>query len=226
MSLTQQAIQPDQRKFVAVWDPLVRGGHWTLVAAFAVAYLSAEEEGASPAVLHVWGGYIVGAIVLLRIVWGFVGPRRARFVDFVYRPATAVRYFNDLLRGHARRYLGHSPAGGVMVVALLVALAATACTGWIAYNGPSPASQRAGHTPVIAMAHANGAEEEEEGRATIGASGEGEESAIAELHGTLANITLALVILHVLGVGLASVVHRENLVAAMITGRKRAPDEH
>jgi len=58
-----------------VWDRLVRFGHWALVAAFAVAYFSAEEEAGGPGPLHVWGGYVVGAIVVLRVLWGFVGPR-------------------------------------------------------------------------------------------------------------------------------------------------------
>lgn len=53
---------------VYVWDPAVRVGHWALVAAFAVAYFSAEEEAGGTDPLHVSGGYIVGAIVVLRVL--------------------------------------------------------------------------------------------------------------------------------------------------------------
>ena len=99
-----------------------------------MAYLSAEEEAGGPDPLHVWGGYVVGVLVVLRVVWGFVGPRHARFSDFVRSPIVALVYFKDLLYGRARRYIGHSPAGGAMVIALLVCLAATVGTGLIAYG--------------------------------------------------------------------------------------------
>jgi cytochrome b len=202
-----------------VWDPLVRFGHWALVAAFAVAYLSAEEEAGSPDPLHVWGGYVVGVLVVVRVVWGFVGPRHARFSDFVRSPLVALAYFRDLLYGRARRYVGHSPAGSAMVIALLVCLAATVTTGLMAYGeqGKGPLAA------VMTDANANGNEPEHRALAKTG--GEQSESTIGELHGLFANITVALVVAHIFGVVVASVVHKENLVLAMITGRKRRARE-
>ncbi|MBW4089956.1 MAG: cytochrome B [Proteobacteria bacterium] len=214
MSSTRQATS------VAVWDPLVRIGHWALVVAFAVAYLSAEEESGGIDALHVWGGYAVGAIVVLRVLWGFVGPRHARFSDFAYGPVTAVRYLAGLVRGRSRRYLGHSPAGGAMVFLLLAFLAATVGTGLVAYGdlGKGPLAHATG--PANARAYGD----QDENRTGAAPRGESAESALGELHDTLANITLGLIILHILGVGLASVVHRENLARSMVTGRKRAED--
>ncbi len=207
---------------IAVWDPIVRFGHWALVVAFAVAYLTAEEERGSPDALHVWGGYIVGAIVILRVVWGFVGPRYARFSDFICGPIAALRYLVDLISGRARRYVGHSPAGGAMVIALLACLAGTVVTGVIAYGEGGKGPLAAQGATVLNMATAA---ENEAGRDAAETEGsERGRTAIGELHGALANITLALVILHVLGVGVASFAHHENLLVGMLSGKKRAED--
>ena len=204
---------------VLVWDPLVRYGHWALVAVFAIAYLSAEEETNGVDPLHVWGGYAVGIIVALRVVWGFLGPRHARFSDFIYRPTKVVRYLGELARGGGRRYLGHSPAGGAMVIALLLCLAGTVGTGLVTYGdrGKGPLANSSGATSAIAKS-----EQSDGDNGPLPRQGEGSESILSELHGTLANLTLFLVALHVLGVGLASAVHKENLVASMITGDKRS----
>ena len=96
---------------IRIWDPFVRFSHWILVVAFFIAYFS-EDELLS---LHVWAGYVLGVIVLLRIVWGVLGPRHARFSDFLYRPTEVVTYMRELLSFRGKRYLGHSPAGGAMV---------------------------------------------------------------------------------------------------------------
>jgi len=178
--------------------------------------LSAEEEAGGPDPLHVWGGYVVGVLVVLRVVWGFVGPRHARFSDFVRSPIVALTYFLDLLYGRARRYVGHSPAGGAMVIALLVCLAATVVTGLIAYG-----EEGKGPLAVVMVTDANANSNEAGHRALAEKRGGETESTIGELHGLMANITVALVVAHIIGVAVASVVHKENLVLAMITGRKR-----
>ncbi len=205
--------------WIKVWDPLVRFGHWALVIAFAVAYITGEEEGEASE-LHEWAGYIVGGIVVFRIIWGLIGPRYARFSDFVTGPVASLRYLRDLISGHAKRYVGHSPAGGAMVIALLLCLAGTVVTGLIAEQGEGKASPGQGRAGIVTQAFAD---EHEKGRP--GRQGEEHESAIGEAHAALANITLGLIALHVLGVLLASFAHRENLARAMITGEKRAEEQ-
>ncbi len=203
-------------KFVAVWDPVVRIGHWLLVLGFAVAYLSAEEENGTPSAWHVWAGYAIGVVILLRLLWGFVGTRYARFSDFVYRPAQVLRYLLDLPLGRAGRFLGHSPAGGAMTIVLLLSLAATVATGIMAYGDRGHGPLAGASLGVVSSATA------EAGESSSSGDGEGGGGGAAEIHGALASITLVLIGLHLLGVGIASVVHRENLAGAMIHGRKRA----
>ena len=182
--------------------------------------------------VHVWAGYSVGALVLLRIAWGFVGPEHARFRDFVTGPWTALRYLVGLLTGRAKRHLGHSPVGGVMVLLLFLGLLATVWSGMelhaIENNaGPLAANSTAtvvGTTAnqsksltIISAAHAD---EDEYGK-WYETHSRGGEDFWEKIHEVFANGVVTLVILHVLGVILASVVHRENLVVSMFTGTKR-----
>ncbi len=113
-----------QMKQVEIWDPLVRTGHWVLATAVIIAWFVDE-----PLRLHSWLGYIAIALVWVRVVWGFMGPDYARFATFVRGPRIAFDYFTDLVRFSSKRYLGHSPAGAVMIIALLVMVAVTAVTG-------------------------------------------------------------------------------------------------
>jgi cytochrome b len=120
---SQAAVRPTVR----VWDLFVRAFHWSLALSFAVAWAS----GGGPEGLHTAAGYVAGALVVTRIVWGFAGSRYARFAQFV-RPAPAVvGYLKAIAAGTERRYVGHNPAGGVMIVVLLAGLAATAASGWL-----------------------------------------------------------------------------------------------
>jgi cytochrome b len=181
---------------VKVWDPFVRTFHWALVLSFTVAWLSGEELET----LHAYAGYAVAGLVLLRMVWGVTGSLHARFSDFVYRPAEVRSFLGDTLRLRARRYLGHNPAGGAMILLMLVTLLITAVTG-LAYYGIED-----GAGPLAMLAG---------GSATM-------KDAMEELHEFSANLMLFLVLVHLAGVLLESLVHRENLVKAMFNGRKRA----
>jgi cytochrome b len=149
----------------------------------AVAWIS--SEGARG--LHEYAGYAVLALVSWRVVAGLAGSQYTRFGQFVRHPKTVLRYLRDIAAGRERRYVGHNPAGGAMVVVLLACLAATAITGWMQTTD-----------------------------AFWGAEW------VERLHETLGNGILGLIGLHVVGVVLASVRHRENLIRAMISGRKRA----
>ena len=220
---------------VAVWDPLVRIGHWGLVAAFFTAYIAGDDAQT----VHVWAGYTVAAIVVWRIVWGVVGSRHARFTDFVRGPGAAWAYLRGMVSGRARRHLGHNPAGGLMILALIASLAGTTLTGMSLYaveegRGPlaglvgasAPAS---GDTQIHPLVH--GDADEDDGARFATARDDEEEDEHDEggellegLHKVFVYLTLGLVALHVLGVIASSLAHAENLVRAMITGRKRADD--
>jgi cytochrome b len=204
------AAERRPEKMIRVWDVVVRLFHWSVAVGFFVAYFSEDVLS-----LHVWAGYVVGALVVLRIVWGFIGPEHARFSSFIYPPGTVLRYLWDLLLGRAKRYLGHSPGSGAMVLLLLIGLLGTVGTGLELYA----IEENAG--PLAALVSSGSPPGQAEGEeAYEGAEGSGE--FWEEFHEVLANLMLVLVVLHVAGVLLASYVHRENLTRAMVIGLKRS----
>ncbi len=168
---------------VKVWDPFVRAFHWSLAALFLLAYVTGDEIEQ----VHIVAGYTIAGLLALRIVWGIVGPRHARFTDFVRSPRAVLAYARDVALLRAPRYLGHNPAGGIMVLALIVMLAGTCITGYMMTTDAYWGSE-----------------------------------AFEEVHEVFANLTIGLIVVHIIGVLIASFEHRENLVKAMITGRKRA----
>jgi cytochrome b len=111
---------------IRVWDIATRLFHWSLVTLVTSAWLLAEERQ-----IHRWLGYGVGALILFRLIWGFVGPRHARFSDFIPSPLGLLRYLRDIVAGTEKRTLGHNPAGAAMIVALLVTLTGIVATGYM-----------------------------------------------------------------------------------------------
>ncbi len=191
-------LAPEAVERVRVWDPLVRYFHWALVAGFAIAYLVGDEVLG----LHVWAGYLVLGLIAVRLVWGVIGTRHARFSDFVRGPRQILAYLNDVLHFRAKRYLGHNPAGGAMAIVLLLAVTATGVTGVALYGAQESAGPWASMSGLSAFWG----------------------DALKEVHEFVANLTLVLIVLHVVGVLFASLEHRENLIGGMISGYKRKAD--
>lgn len=194
-----------------VWDPLVRIFHWSLVLAFTLAYLT-EDDFMS---VHEFAGYVVLGLVAFRVVWGVIGTRYARFTDFVYKPASVIKYIKSLATLHPPRYLGHNPAGGAMVIILLVMLVLTSWSGIKAYETETTQQATTGNGINVSLVRSAYADDDHDRN-----EHEGDEF-WEDIHEGLANFTVLLVFLHVIGVFASSLLHRENLVRAMITGYKK-----
>lgn len=112
---------------IPVWDLVVRIFHWSVVAGVLANYVFLEA-GKAP---HRYVGYAVAGALAVRVVWGFVGSTHARFADFVTTPRAAAMHIASAATGRDRRYVGHNPAGGLMMLALMALLAAVCITGWM-----------------------------------------------------------------------------------------------
>jgi len=200
LSRTDPVAAP-ARAQVKVWDPFVRLFHWgnlVLVASLIVSAHFGWQE------VHMTLGVDLLILVAARLVWGVIGPEHARLRGFVRRPGEVLLNLSDILRGRAQRYLGHSPAGGLMVVALLTVLSALLITGvllqaTLEFEGPFVHWLSVADDRFVAV--------------------------VLSVHEASVEALYVLVPLHLAGVALASVQHRENLVAAMVTGYKSVSTE-
>jgi len=187
---------PSTKKTTAyVWDLPTRLFHWVLVILVSTSFITVNIGG-NAMQYHVWSGETILALLLFRLIWGFIGSSTVRFAQFVRGPAAAWRYVRRLMGPDPERYLGHNPLGGWSIVAMLLALALQAATGLfatddIATQGP--------FYSLVSEAIA--------GRLTA-------------LHRFNAGVIVALVALHILAVLFYLIVKQENLVTPMITGRK------
>lgn len=112
---------------VKVWDPFVRIFHWSLVTCIVLNQFVLEAGETA----HEWTGYTASALVLLRLVWGFVGSRHARFADFFPTPQRLGRHLQALRRGEQPHYDGHNPLGALMMLALMALVLSLGLTGWL-----------------------------------------------------------------------------------------------
>lgn len=184
---------------IKVWDLLIRIFHWSLVGFFTLAYLTEGED--EWMTIHSYAGYSILILLVFRLLWGVMGTHYARFSNFVTRPKEVLVYLKGLIAGNAKDYIGHNPAGAMMIVALIVSIAITGFSGMALYATD-------GHGPLATSFFATWPE-----------------GAIKEVHEFFANFTVFLVVIHVGGVIVSSLLHKENLVRAMLTGKKQRPVE-
>jgi cytochrome b len=180
-----------------IWDLPVRLFHWCLVLLLCVSYFTGQVGG-DWMKLHFWSGYAILTLLLFRVVWGFVGSTTARFSDFVKGPRACIHYLACLVRGQSSFEVGHNPAGGLMVVALLLAVLLQVVVGLFSADTD---------TGMVSGPLANLLPDKWVDRLT-------------HLHHLWVNVLLLLVALHVLAAITYLVWKRQNLIGAMFTGHK------
>ena len=192
-------VAVDKAATVKVWDRFLRFFHWTLVLCFAMAFISGEVRASS---IHVITGYVLCVLLAARVYWGFKGSEYARFRAFIYPISEALEYLRSMLKGNPKHYYGHNPAGALMVFTMFGLLAVIFISGLLTlgtidFEGPLLflANRVSDETSYV----------------------------FRHLHEFLPPVALGLVALHLLGVLVGSIQHKENLVRAMLTGKKSPP---
>lgn len=201
---------PPKGQALPSWDPLLRLAHWG-IAVVVIANYAFTKEGGSVHIALGWAGM---ALLLLRLIWGFVGPREARFASFPPNPMAALRHLGGLLRGKAPPYPSHNPAGALMAYALWACLGVITLTG-LGMSGVSP----------FAQADLEAAVAEGDWSVLVEDDGEAEGESpygdvLEEVHEVAANLILILALLHVAGVAVESRAMRRNLLAPMLITRR------
>jgi cytochrome b len=178
-----------------VWDLPLRLFHWLLVASVCASWATAEA-GYDWMELHIWLGYWMLGLLTFRVIWGFVGPRHARFANFLESPPAVWRYAKALAGGSVPQSVGHNPLGGLMVMLILLLLAVQAGTGLFAtddiiWTGP--------YNPAVSGAIAD---------------------SLTGIHHLNFNFILAAAGLHVAAIAFYAFVKQQNLVVPMLSGKK------
>jgi len=183
-----------------VWDIPLRTFHWVLALSILGSYITAEGD-ISLMPLHLWLGYLTLALLIFRVIWGFIGPRHARFASFILWPPQIWSYMRALVTNKSVPSVGHNPLGGISVIALLGFVAAQAITGLFTADDVE--------FPIYSGPY-------------LGAVSTSTARAISRFHRQNFNWIIALVALHLLAIAFYWLVKKQNLVGPMVTGRKPA----
>lgn len=178
-----------------VWDLPLRLFHWLLLICLIGSWITAEV-GYDARQQHLWLGYTTLGLLAFRLIWGFVGPRHARFASFFPSPKSVLSYARAMVAGRAEQTVGHNPVGSLMVFALLLSVAVQGVSGLfmdddIMFAGPYASAAGRDLTDVMETLHHNNF-----------------------------YVLQALAALHILAALYLTFVKRERLIQAMFSGRK------
>lgn len=175
-----------EKQVILVWDVPTRVFHWLLVLCFAGAWLTSESERLQ--MIHYAFGYSAVALVLFRLVWGFVGTKYARFTQFLRGPNEMAGHIKSVLSSHQHSSPGHNPVGGIVMVGLMLIMLLIGLTGYWSVKD------------------------------FLG-------DFISEAHEAIASLALGLVIIHIAAAVIMSLLQKENLIRAMVNGKKQGLPE-
>jgi cytochrome b len=193
MKIEQTAIR------VRVWDLPTRLFHWVLVVLVAVDLYTGFVAPEWWLGVHLWAGYAIVALLVMRLVWAVFGPEYSHIASFAYSPRDVWGYVRGLLLLRPSHHIGHNPAGAVMIYLLFAVLVATTATGLLVLGGEEKLGPFAG---IATYSVGNGAK---------------------GIHEALVFVLLVLVAGHIVGVIAHGYLTGENLITAMITGDKILP---
>jgi cytochrome b len=181
----------DDRRLV--WDLPLRLFHWLFATSIVASYVTAKL-GFDWMQWHFYLGYGTIGLLVFRILWGFFGPRHARFSSFIRNPSAIWLYVKHMLNRDSARTIGHNPVGGLMVILMLVLVAIQAATGLfttddVVWAGP--------YNPSVSSATA---------------------STLSTIHNINFNLIIAAVVLHVGAILFYALYKRQNLVVPMLHG--------
>jgi cytochrome b len=186
-----------------VWDIAIRLFHWSLLPLIIGSYVSITLADGPEALLwmrvHVICGEMMLGLLVFRLIWGLIGSDTARFAMFLRTPATALRSLAHMFRRGPDTEIGHNPAGGWMVMIMLLLIAVQVITGLCANDDGSTEG------PLVKYI------------------GKALSNKISDLHGVNFNILVAAIVVHMAAILVYAVVKKHNLVRPMLTGKKRLP---
>lgn len=185
-------MRPD-KPHVVVWDLPTRVFHWLTVILLVVLYITERLDWMD---FHIWAGYILLALVIFRLIWGFVGSDTARFSRFIAPPRKAAHHLRRIFHREPDTMVGHNPAGGWMVLFMLALLLVQSLSGIYTNNDVANEGR---WSEVVPASISN---------------------AISDSHTWVWDVILAAVALHVVAIATYAAVKKHNLLAPMLTGRK------